>query len=368
VLSSIVCAPFSGVRGLPLAGAARREDNAIAVIREINPVYPAIRNAYDVGMTLTQLAYAVAVETHGHFGRAADACRVTQPALSMQIRKLERELGAVLFDRTRNPVVPTEIGRVVVEQARVVLREAARVAEVRDHAAGATAGTLRVGVLPTLGPYLLPRFVGALARQHPRLRLVLEEGLTADLLERIRNETLDVALIATDEAADLVSQPLFDEPLAAYVSRGHPLAARARVSPADLPREDFWLLSEAHCLHAQTLQLCQGDEAAGAGCAQGISLRSGNLETLMRLVENGEGFTLVPVLALDPRRVDHPAARLVPFAEPAPARRVRLVRRRVYLKQPLVDAFVGTLLGSLPPEVRIVPAADADPSSSPAPR
>lgn len=306
-------------------------------------------------MTLTQLAYAVAVETHGHFGRAADSCFVTQPALSMQIRKLERELGAVLFDRGRSPVMPTEVGRLVVEQARVVLREAARVAELRGEAAGATAGTLRVGVLPTLGPYLLPRFVHALARRHPQLELVLEEGLTAELLERVRGETLDVALIATDEAADLVPRPLFDEPLLAYVSRGHPLAARATVTPADLPREDFWQLAEAHCLHAQTMRLCQGGAVGEESCTRGISLRSGNLETLKRLVETGEGFTLLPALSVEAHRHEHPAARLVPFADPAPTRGIRLVRRRVYLKRPLVNAFVDALLASLPPDVRVHP-------------
>lgn len=306
-------------------------------------------------MTLTQLAYAVAVATHGHFGRAADACFVTQPALSMQIRKLERELGAVLFDRGRTPVVPTEVGRLVVEQARVVLREAARVAELRGEAAGATAGTLRVGVLPTLGPYLLPRFVHALARRHPQLELVLEEGLTDELLQRVRAETLDVALIATDEAADLAPQPLFDEPLLAYVSRGHPLAARQTVTPADLPREDFWQLAETHCLQAQTLRLCQGGPAGEGSCTRGISLRSGNLETLQRLVENGEGFTLLPALAVEAHRHEHPAARLVPFASPVPTRRIRLVRRRVYLKQPLVEAFVDALLAGLPPGLRVHP-------------
>lgn len=311
-------------------------------------------------MTLTQLAYAVAVETHGHFGRAAEACFVTQPALSMQIRKLERELGAVLFDRSRTPVVPTEVGRMVVEQARVVLREAARVAELRGEAAGVTAGTLRVGVLPTLGPYLLPRFVHTLARRHPQLELVLEEGLTGDLLERVRGEALDVALIATDEAPDLVPRPLFDEPLLAYVSRGHPLAARTTVTPADLPREDFWQLAEAHCLHAQTIRLCQGGAVGEESCTRGISLRSGNLETLQRLVETGEGFTLLPALSVEPHRHEHPAARLVPFADPAPTRRIRLVRRRVYLKRPLVDAFVDALLASLPPGVRVHPQPAED--------
>lgn len=311
-------------------------------------------------MTLTQLAYAVAVDTHGHFGRAAEACFVTQPALSMQIRKLERELGAVLFDRGRTPVVPTEVGRLVVEQARAVLREAARLAELRGEAAGATAGTLRVGVLPTLGPYLLPRFVHALAGRHAQLELVLEEGLTGDLLGRVRAETLDVALIATDEAPDLVRRPLFDEPLLAYVSRGHSLAARTSVTAADLPRGDFWQLAEAHCLHAQTLSLCQGGPPAEGGCTRGIAFRSGNLETLKRLVENGNGFTLLPALAVRADGDEHPAARLLPFAEPAPTRRIVLVRRRVYLKRALVDAFADALLASLPPDVRIHPQPAGD--------
>lgn len=309
-------------------------------------------------MTLTQLTYVVAVDTYGHFGRAADACFVTQPALSMQVRKLERELGLVLFDRSRAPVVPTELGRRVVEQARVVLREAARIPELRDEASGETSGELRVGVLPTLGPYLLPRFVHGLARRHPHLELVLEEGLTDTLLERIRNETLDVALIATDDADDVALRPLFEEPLLAYVSSGHPLAARATVTPRDLPREDFWLLSEAHCLRAQTLQFCEGGEAEPARCTHGIRMESGNLETLKRLVENGEGFTLLPALAVDGLRGDHPGARLVPFAEPVPTRQVVMARRRVYLKRHLVDAFLSELLASLPPSVRAVRQPD----------
>lgn len=310
-------------------------------------------------MTLTQLTYVVAVDTYGHFGRAADACYVTQPALSMQVRKLESELGVVLFDRSRTPVVPTELGRRVVEQARVVLREAARIPELRDEARGETAGELRVGVLPTLGPYLLPRFVHELARLHPRLELVLEEGLTDTLLERIRNETLDAALIATADAAELVFQPLFDEPLVAYVSRGHPLAAKSRVTPRDLPREDFWLLSEAHCLRAQTLQLCEGSEGEHGRCTHGIRMESGNLETLKRLVEKGDGFTLLPALAVDELRGEHPGACIIPFADPVPTRQVVMVRRRIYLKRPLVDAFLEALRACLPPSVRPIRAPDA---------
>jgi LysR family transcriptional regulator, hydrogen peroxide-inducible genes activator len=273
----------------------------------------------------------------------------------MQIRKLERELGVVLFDRQRSPVVPTEVGRWVVEQARVVLREAARLAELPEEVGSGTEGELRVGVLPTIGPYLLPRFVHDLASRHSRLELVLEEGLTGELLARIRNETLDAALIATAEADDLVLQPLFDEPLMAYVNRKHPLADRSEVTPAELPREDFWSLSEGHCLRAQTLRLCEGRDGAGAlpgGRMGGIRMESGNLETLMRLVENGRGFTLLPALAVDGMTRARGRGRIVPFAPPVPTRGVFLVRRRVYLKRRLVEAFVEALLASLPPELK----------------
>lgn len=307
-------------------------------------------------MTLTQLSYVVAIETHGHFGRAAEACSVTQPALSMQVRKLEEELGVVLFDRSRSPVAPTDLGRLIVEQARVVLREAARIPEMKDEIGGSVTGELRVGVLPTLGPYLLPRFVQELAREHPGLQLVLEEMLTETIVEKIRSEQLDVGLIATDEGADLVYEPLFDEPFVAYVRRGHPLAERDLISPEELPREDFWVLSEAHCLRAQVLQLCRGTDDADH-CSRGIRMESGNLETLRRLVESGGGYTLLPALALDGQGKEPPGVKVVAFRDPAPARRVVMVRRRTYLKRRLVEAFLDALRASLPAAVTPLPAS-----------
>lgn len=302
-------------------------------------------------MTLTQLQYVTAVDSHGSFGRAADACSVTQPALSMQIRKLEQELGVVLFDRSRSPVVSTDLGRLIVEQARVVLREAERIPEIRDEAGGRVEGELRVGVLPTLGPYLLPRFVQRLARERAGLRLVIEEVRTETILERLRSDSLDIGLIATPAPADLVQEPVFEEPFLAYVSRGHPLAERPRIRPEELPREDFWVLSEAHCLRAQVLQLC-GDGDDVNHCARGIRMESGNLETLRRLVQSGGGYTLLPVLAADGLDAG-PGVRLVPFVDPAPRRQVIMVRRRTYLKRGLVEVFMEALRASLPDTVAV---------------
>lgn len=305
-------------------------------------------------MTLTQLSYIVAVETHGHFGRAAEACGVTQPALSMQVRKLERELGVVLFDRTRSPVIPTDLGRLIVEQARVVLRETARIPELKEEAGGKVAGELRVGVIPTLGPYLLPRFVQRLAQEHPGLQLVLEEMLTATIVERLRSEKLDIGLIASDEGPDLLYRPLFEEPFVAYVSREHPLASRRRLSPHELSRDDFWVLSEAHCMRSQVLELCGGSSAPDH-CARGVRMESGNLETLRRLVERGGGYTLLPVLAVEGAGAAPEGVRVVEFEAPAPRRQVVMARRRTYLKRRLVEVFLEALLESLPGVVTAIP-------------
>jgi len=314
-------------------------------------------------MTLTQLSYLVAVDTHGHFGRAADACHVTQPTLSMQIRKLERELGVVVFDRSRVPVAATDLGKRVVDQARRVLREAARISDLLDEERGEVAGELRMGVIPTLGPYLLPRFLHALAARHPRLEIRVEELPTETILDRLRREELDAGVIATPEDADdFQHTPLFDEPFVAYVNRAHPLAAEAALRPEQLPRDDMWILSEAHCFRAQVLRLCEGASGVGPRCARGVRFESGNLETLKRLVESGEGLTLLPALAVG-GEAEAPGrgARVVPFAEPAPSRRVTLIRRRAYLKGHLARAFVGALLEALPPVVQPVREAASPP-------
>ncbi|CAA9301794.1 MAG: Hydrogen peroxide-inducible genes activator _ OxyR [uncultured Gemmatimonadaceae bacterium] len=315
-------------------------------------------------VTLTQLTYAVAVDTHGHFGQAAAACHITQPTLSMQLRKLERGLGVVLFDRSRMPVVATDLGRLLLDQARVILQEAARLPDLRDQSLGHVVGELRVGALPTLAPYLLPRFLQPLTDAHPGLRLVVEELPTAGILDRLRQETLDAGLIATrDPAPGLVQRALFDEPFVGYVHRDHPLAARAALTHADLSLDDVWLLSEAHCLRAQTVQLCQDRTTAPDGvstCARAVRFESGNLETLKHLVERSGGLTLLPRLALDAAPgAGRGAAVVVPFAAPVPVRAITLVRRRAYLKQHLVDAFVAALLASLPDDLRPPPAAGA---------
>lgn len=309
-------------------------------------------------VTLTQLGYVVAVDTHRHFGKAAESCHVTQPTLSMQLRKLERALGVVLFDRSRTPVVPTDAGRVVAAQARVALREAARVADIVDAGRGVVAGELRIGVIPTLAPYLLPRVVDDLARVHPHLELVVEERVTDDVLAALRRDTLDAGLIASATGeSGMVERSLFREPFVGYVGAGHRLAGRRQITGDDLSLDDLWLLTEGHCFRSQVVRLCSersrrhhlhvGEPAAAASCAA-TRFESGNLETLKRLVERGRGMTLLPALAAAELPTAAQRALIVPFAGSVPARDVRLVRRRAYLKKHLVDAFVRAVLDAVP--------------------
>ncbi|HEY5061939.1 MAG TPA: LysR substrate-binding domain-containing protein [Gemmatimonadaceae bacterium] len=304
---------------------------------------------FDLGstVTLTQLAYAVALDTHRHFERAASACNVTQPTLSMQIQKLESALGATLFDRSRAPVIPTDVGAGVIAQARVVLREAASLSELCQAASGTVAGELRLAVIPTLAPYLLPRVLETIAVRHPRLELVVEERVTESALEGLRSDTLDAALVATDlDSADIVQRRLFREPFVGYVGAGHRLAKRRRLSVHDLSLADLWLLSEGHCLRTQVVTLCQqrGRRAAGGSrgtdeaCTRSARFESGNLETLKRLVERGNGMTLLPALAAADLSTAAQRRLVIPFDEPAPNRMVGIAGRRTHFRQHLVAA------------------------------
>lgn len=309
-------------------------------------------------LSLTQLTYVVAVDTHRHFGQAAAACNVTQPTLSTQLSKLERALGIVLFDRSRSPVVPTDIGRHVVEQARITLREAARVVAIPELAAGQVAGELRLGVIPTLAPYLLPEMLPELSRRYPLLELIIEERLTEEILEGLRRETIDAGLLASSVAGPEVRERLlFSEPFFGYVSEKHRLAEHTTLRPSDLSLDDLWLLAEGHCFREQTVRLCRQratrrGTAARPACTNGVRFESGNLETLKRLVEKGLGMTLLPALAAKDLRTDEQRALLCPFAGNPPTREIRLVRRRTSLKEYLVEAVIETVLATLPEDLR----------------
>jgi LysR family transcriptional regulator, hydrogen peroxide-inducible genes activator len=280
-------------------------------------------------LTLTELRYAVALAEHRHFGRAARACSVSQPTLSAQIQKLERTLGVKVFERTSHRVEPTPIGEAVVEQARRVLEETEKILGVVQSQAEPLSGPLRLGVIPTLGPYLLPWLVPPLQKAHKGLRLVLRELRTAELLAELADHRLDAGILALPVAGrGLVTAELFDEPFLALVPKGHALAERKRVAPEDLVDETLLLLEEGHCLRDQALEVCgQGRAAARDGGAG--DFRATSIETLRHMVAAGLGVTLIPALALG-RGAQRGGAVAVPFSAARAGRRVALVWRRTH--------------------------------------
>lgn len=275
-------------------------------------------------MNLRDLGYLVAVADHGHFGRAADACFVTQPTLSAQVRKLERELGVELIERNPRNVALTDAGEQVVERARIILNEADSIVEVARRARDPESASLRVGVFPTLGPYLLPHVVPRIREQFPHLELLLVEEKTEELLRRLRDGLLDAAVLAMPvEDAQLHEEPLFDEDFVLALPSGHRLAALdGAADPSVLSGESVLLLEDGHCLRDQALSVCHL-----AGASERSGFRATSLETLRQMVAAGVGVTLLPELAVRPPVPQSDEIALVRFADPAPRRRIAMYWR-----------------------------------------
>lgn len=281
-------------------------------------------------MNLRDLRYLLAVAEHRHFGRAAEACHVSQPTLSGQIRKLEEELGVILFERTNKWVMPTETGERVLVHAARAIAEADAVAAVARAARDPLAGPLKLGAIPTLAPYLMPLVLGSLRQAHPAMGIELWEDVTEAVLERLRGRRLDAALVATEIDEDEFAQiPLFTEPFLAALPPGHPLADRERVGEEELA-DDLLVLADGHCLRDQVLAAC------GRADGQVGSLRAASLETLVNLVVAGYGTTLVPGLAAGALGGRDVVLRPV---RGLPGRTVRLVHRPTFPRRPALEAL-----------------------------
>lgn len=299
-------------------------------------------------MTLFQLQYIVALDKYRHFRLAAESCHVTQPSLSTQVQKLEEELGVILFDRNARPVAPTELGRQVIAHARLVLGEVARLEALVQEATGEMAGELRVGILSTIAPYLLPIVIAAFSRRYPNVTLVFEELIGDQIVDYIKRDLLDAGLLAVPAAtSDIVEVPLFVEPLVGYVARGHRLFERETIRPADLHPDELWLMSKGHCFRDQVLDLFAEDETASS-LRRGVKFESGNLETLQRLVDRGHGMTLLPWLAVTGEG-SHAPESVRPFAPPPPTRTVRIVYSKILLKKHLVRGLTQEILRAVEP-------------------
>lgn len=275
-------------------------------------------------MNIRDLQYLVALAEHRHFGRAAQASFVSQPTLSAQIRKLEEELGVTLFERAPRRVMPTPVGQEIIERARHILREVQQLHDSARRSLDPEAGSIRLGIFPTLGPYLLPHVVPRLRERFPNLELLLVEEKTEVLLHRLREGKLDAAILALPIHDDqLQVEFLFEEPFLLAVPRRHALAARRSIQLDDLHGQRLLLLEDGHCLRDQALDVCH---LAGAGERSGF--RATSLETLRQMVAAEVGITLLPKLAVSPPIPASPDIVLIPFRDPPPHRRIGMAWRR----------------------------------------
>ena len=319
-------------------------------------------------MNLRDLKYLVALADHKHFGRAAAACYVSQPTLSTQIKKLEDELGVPLVERAPRKVMLTPAGRDAAERARRIVAEVEQMKEAARRSQDPEAGTVRLGMFPTLGPYLLPHVVPRIRARFPHLELLLVEEKSDVLLSRLREGKLDAGLLALPVADDqLHTEFLFEEPFVLAVPESHPLAQRGSLTLAELSHQQLLLLEDGHCLREQALDVCRL-----SGANEKSEFRATSLETLRQMVAADVGITLLPTLAVKPPVARSPNIHLLGFSDSHPSRRIAMVWRKSSAMSGFLQVF-AQVFRELPPglfqpdaPVLATPTADvAPPASSP---
>ena len=298
-------------------------------------------------MTLQQLRYLVALDEYRHFGKAARACFVSQPTLTLQLKKLEDELDTVLFDRSANPVQPTLLGYQVVAHARLILEEVTNLETLVSSHSDSMDGIFSVGVIPTLSPYLLPRFLQGFARRFPDTQLRFREMRSEEIIDELRKGSLDIGLLVTPlEERQLREIPLFYEPFLIYAAPGEEIMERSPLLPDHVNRKDLWILQEGHCFRNQVLNLCEKSPVPPTG---NFHFEAGTVETLKNLVRGNMGYTIIPELSVNPEH-DGPYTRR--FADPQPSREVSLVVNRNLSRETLLTEIRKAILSVVPAAFR----------------
>ncbi|MEN9929264.1 MAG: Hydrogen peroxide-inducible s activator [Bacteroidota bacterium] len=293
-------------------------------------------------MTITQLQYVLAVAEYKNFTLAAEKCFVTQPTLSMQIQKVEEELGIQIFDRSKKPIQLTEIGQKIVNQAKNIVNEADRIQDIVDQQKGFIGGEFRLGIIPTIMPTLLPMFLNNFIKKYPKVKLIIEELTTQDIITKLNNGHIDAAIAATPLNEEKIKEiVLYFEPFVAYIPENNANYNKKEIEVADLNIDEILLLQDGHCFRDGILNLCKNTSNPDKNHFQ---LESGSFETLIKLANEGLGITLLPYLhTLDLNEKDQ--AKLRHFKEPKPAREVSLIYPKNELKIHIIDALRATISG-----------------------
>ena len=301
-------------------------------------------------MTFVQLEYIIAVDTWRHFAEAAKHCFVTQPTLSMQIQKLEEELEVKLFDRSKQPVVPTETGTEIIEQARKILAERNLLLENLEHKKGVLTGELRIGIIPTLAPYLLPLFIQPFTKKYPGVKLIVNEMMTELIISRLREGKIDAGILVTPlQETGIKEHILFYEEMMAYVSKKNEVYEKTYLLPQDIDPNKLWLLEEGHCFRSQIVNLCELRKISRE--SSHFEYEAGSIETLRRMVELNDGITIIPELAT----LDMPSRQtqlIRHFRKPVPMREVSLVVHRNFVKDKLIEVLKEEILQKVPEKIR----------------
>lgn len=293
-------------------------------------------------MTITQLKYVLAVAEHKNFTLAAEKCYVTQPTLSMQIQKIEEELNIQIFDRSKKPIQLTDIGQKIVNQAKNIVNEADRIQDIVEQQKGYIGGEFKLGIIPTIMPTLLPMFLNNFIKKYPKIRLIIEELNTAEIISKLNNGHLDAAIAATPLEEEKIKEiPLYYEPFVAYIPEGHHHFSKKEIKIEDLNIDEILLLQDGHCFRDGILNLCKNRSSKDGNP---FTIESGSFETLIKLADEGLGTTLLPYLhTLDLKEKDK--TKLKHFEEPKPAREISLIYPKNELKIQIIEALRTTIAG-----------------------
>jgi len=289
-------------------------------------------------MTLTQLKYTLAVAEYGNFTTASEKCFVTQPTLSMQVQKLEEELGVTIFNRSTKPLQVTDVGEKVLFQARKIVEESSRMNDVISEEKGIIGGTLKVGIIPTVSSTLLPLFLNIFIKKHKNVELKIEEYNTDTLSKKLEDNTIDCAIAATPlNNSKIIERPIYYEPFVAYVPEHHFLSGNKSLGLDDLSNSDLLILEDGHCFRNQVLNLCSIDDVN-----KQYELKSGSFETLINLSNNGPWMTIIPYLHSNNLSSNN-IQNIIPFEDPAPAREISMIYSKSQLKLPVINALMDTI-------------------------
>ncbi|RYG10342.1 MAG: hydrogen peroxide-inducible genes activator, partial [Chitinophagaceae bacterium] len=294
---------------------------------------------------LVQLEYIVAVDTYRSFVIAADKCFITQPTLSMQVQKLEEFLNVKIFDRSKQPIVPTDIGAQIIAQARTVLQENLKIKELINNQQQNIVGELKIGIIPTVAPYLLPEVIASMLGKYPELKLLIWEYTTEDIIHHLKTGVIDCGILATPLVdPTIIETPLYYENFVSYISKNSTLYKKKTIDAEDLANENIWLLNEGHCMRTQVLNICRSTKN---NRLQSLTYNTGSVETLIRMVDINDGATLLPELAVKDLN-NRQLSKVRYFKTPEPVREISLITHKNFVKKRMLNALAEEILTIIP--------------------